>query len=77
MKKMVVLGSGCAKCAKVAEHAEAAAKAAGIDYELEKVTDILKFADYGVMMTPGLVVDGEVKASGRVPSVDEIKQWLV
>jgi len=76
MKKVQILGTGCAKCVKLAANAEAAARSAGIEVEIEKVTDIRKIMDYGVMMTPGLVVDGEVKTVGKVPSPDEIKKLL-
>ncbi len=73
MKKLEVLGTGCPKCQKLAELTEEAAKEAGIEYELGKVTDINKIMEYGVMMTPALAVDGEVKVSGKVPTVDELK----
>lgn len=76
MKKIQVLGTGCPKCRKLAEHAEAAAKELGIEYELVKVTDINEIVKFGVMMTPGLAVDGAVKSSGKVASVEDIKQWL-
>jgi small redox-active disulfide protein 2 len=76
MKKIQVLGTGCPKCKKLAETAEAAAKELGMDYELEKVTDIAKIMSYGVMMTPALVVDGVVKVAGKVPSVAEVKGLL-
>ena len=76
MKKLQVLGTGCPKCKKLAEQTEAAAKAAGIDYELEKVTDINEIMSFGVMMTPALAVDGEVKVAGKVPSVDDIKTMI-
>ena len=75
MKKIQILGTGCPKCKKLAEHAEAAAKELGIEYELVKVTDINEIMKFGVMMTPGLAVDGTVKSSGKVASSDEIKQW--
>jgi small redox-active disulfide protein 2 len=71
-----VLGPGCPKCKQLAELAEAAAKALGAPYELTKVTDFKDIMAYGVMSTPALVVDGEVKVAGRVPSVDEIKKFL-
>ena len=74
--KIQILGTGCAKCKKLAETAEEAAKALGVSYELEKVTDIVKIMQFGVMMTPGLAVDGKVKSVGRVPSVDEIKTMM-
>jgi len=76
MKKIQILGTGCPKCKKLAAAADAAAKALGIEYKLEKVTDINKIIGFGVMMTPALVVDGTVKVVGRVPSVDEIKKML-
>ena len=76
MKKIQVLGPGCAKCKKLAEHTEQAAKALGIDYEIEKVTDIRQIMNLGVAMTPGLVVDGVVKTSGKVPSVEEVIKLL-
>ncbi len=76
MKKLQILGAGCPKCKKLAETAEAAAKALGIEYELEKVTDINEIMAFGVMMTPALVVDGEVKVVGKVPDVEVIKGML-
>ena len=76
MKKVHILGTGCPKCRKLAEAAEAAAKALGIQIEMTKVTDINEIMKFGVMMTPGLVVDGQVKVVGKVPSVDEIKKML-
>lgn len=74
MKTILVLGTGCPKCKKLAEAAEEAAKEMGLEYELEKVTDINQIMSFGVMMTPALVVDGEVKAAGKVPSGDELKK---
>ena len=76
MKKLEILGSGCAKCNKLYENTEKAAKELGIEYEMEKVSDIEKIMGYGVMMTPALVVDGEVKVAGKVPNADEIKKLL-
>ena len=76
MKKIQILGTGCPKCKKLAENAEAAARAAGIEYELVKVTDINEIMKFGVMMTPALAVDGEVKSAGKVLSVDDIKKLL-
>jgi len=76
MKKIQILGTGCPKCKKLAENAEAAAKELEIEHEIEKVTDINDMMKFGVMMTPALVVDGEVKVVGKVPSPDEIKQML-
>ena len=76
MKKIQILGTGCPKCKKLAENAEAAIKELEIEHEIEKVTDINEMMKLGVMMTPALVVDGEVKVVGKVPSPDEIKQML-
>lgn len=74
--KIQVLGTGCPKCQKLAEVAADAAKSLGLDYSLEKVTEISRFAEFGVMFTPALVVDGKVRVSGRVPPVDEVKKLL-
>jgi len=76
VKKLQILGTGCPKCKKLAENAEAAAKAAGIEYELEKITDINEIMKFGVMMTPALAVDGEVKVAGKVPDAKEIGELL-
>ena len=76
MKLIQILGKGCAKCNKLSEAAKKAADELGIDYRLEKVTDMMRFADFGVMITPAMAVDGEVKVSGRVPSLDELKGML-
>ncbi len=76
MKKIQILGTGCQKCTQLAANAEAAAKELGLEYELSKVTDINQIMNFGVMMTPALVVDGQVLASGKVMSVDEIKKVL-
>ena len=77
MKKIQILGTGCPKCKKLAENAEAAAEDSGIEYEIEKVTDINDIMGFGVMMTPALVVDGDVKTAGNIPSPDEIKKMFV
>ena len=76
MTKIQILGPGCPNCEKLAKNAEAAALELGIEYELEKVTDINEILDFGVMMTPGLVVDGEVKLTGKVASPETIKELL-
>jgi small redox-active disulfide protein 2 len=75
--KIQVLGTGCPKCRKLAENTEEAARALGLDCEVEKVTDISEIMKFGIMTTPGLAVDGNVKVAGRVPSVEEIKRLLV
>ncbi len=74
--KLQILGTGCPKCRKLAENAEAAARGLGIEYEIEKITDLDKIAEYGVMMTPALAIDGEVKSAGKVLSADEVKEFL-
>jgi small redox-active disulfide protein 2 len=76
MKKIQILGTGCPKCHKLAENAEAAAKELGMEYELVKVTNISDIMKFGVMMTPALAVDGQVKVAGKVPSPGEIKKML-
>jgi small redox-active disulfide protein 2 len=74
--KIQILGSGCAKCRALTAVSEQAAKDLGLTYEVEKVTDVSRYADFGVMFTPALVVDGVVKSSGKVPSLDEAKTLL-
>ena len=76
MRQIKILGPGCRRCEQLAASTKEAAEQLGIEYELEKLTDVVKFADYGVMMTPGLVVDGEVKSQGKVLSSDEINALL-
>ena len=74
--KIQILGTGCTKCMKLTENAEQAAKEKGVSFEIEKVTDIKKIMDFGVMFTPGLAIDGQVKSVGKVLSVEEIKKLL-
>ena len=76
MKKLQILGTGCPKCKKLAENTETAAKALGLEYTLEKVTDISEIMKFGVMMTPALAVDGQVKVVGKVPVPEEIVKLL-
>ncbi|NLO73123.1 MAG: thioredoxin family protein [candidate division WS1 bacterium] len=76
MKKLQILGTGCPKCKQLAEVTEQAAQELGLEYDLEKVTKLQDIMALGAMMTPALVVDGELKVSGKVPSVEEIKRWL-
>ncbi len=76
MKKVQVLGPGCPKCVELAKRAEEAAQALGEEVQVEKVTELNKIMSFGVFMTPALVVDGEVKVVGKVPSVDEIKKMI-
>ncbi len=75
--RIEILGSGCAKCNKLKELVEKVVNEAGIDAEIVKVEDINRILDHGVMITPGLVVDGEVKVAGKIPSENKIKEWLV
>jgi len=77
MKLVQVLGPGCAKCEKLKKTAEEAVAQSGVEATVEKITDINVIVGFGVMTTPALVVDGEVKIVGKVPSVEEIKQLLV
>ncbi|MFP4542144.1 MAG: thioredoxin family protein [Opitutales bacterium] len=76
MKTIQILGTGCAKCNNLADATKTAADELGLDYQMEKITDMMRFADFGVMVTPAMAVDGEVKVSGRVPAGDELKKML-
>jgi small redox-active disulfide protein 2 len=76
MKKIQILGTGCPKCKKLTELAEKAAKELDLQYVLEKVTNLNDIMNFGVMVTPALVVDGEVKIAGKVPKIDDIKRML-
>ncbi len=74
--KIQILGTGCPGCRQTEENAMKAAMSLGIGTDIEKVTDISKIIELGVMTTPALAVDGEIKFSGEVPSVEEIKEIL-
>ncbi|NPE29063.1 thioredoxin family protein [Methanococcoides sp. SA1] len=74
--KIEILGSGCAKCNKLKELVEKVVNENGIDAEITKVEDINKILEYGVMITPGLVIDGDVKIAGKIPSEDKVREWL-
>lgn len=76
MKQIEILGTGCPKCKKLTEQTQQAANELGLECNIEKVEDIQKIMAYGVMMTPALVVDGKVKLTGKVPSVDELKKLI-
>lgn len=76
MKKIQILGTGCPKCKKLAENTEAAIKNLGVECDIEKVTNINEIMKFGVMITPALAVDGEVKVVGKVASPDEIRGML-
>jgi small redox-active disulfide protein 2 len=76
MKKIQILGTGCAKCQKLAENAKQAAESLGIEYELEKITDLNQIMGFGVMSTPSLAIDGKVLAAGKLPSQADIEKML-
>ncbi len=76
MIKIQILGTGCAKCKKLFEGTQQAADELGLDYQLEKISDIKDIASFGVMMTPALAVDGVVKLVGKVPGPEELKKYL-
>ena len=76
MKKIQILGGGCAKCNKLYADTQAAAEDLGLDFEMEKISDMMRFADFGVMVTPAMAVDGETMVSGRVPAMEELKIML-
>lgn len=73
MRKIQILGTGCARCTKLAEIAEQAARDMGMDFEIVKVTDLNEILDFGVIATPGLAVDGRLLSSGKVPTPEETK----
>ncbi len=74
--KVQILGTGCPRCRKLEANAKKAIEELGIDAEIEKVQDIKEITKFGVMMTPGLVIDGKVKSTGEVVPVKKIKKWL-
>jgi len=74
--KIEILGTGCPKCKKLNELVEEAINEPGVSAEIIKVTDINKIIDYGVMVTPALVIDGDVKVAGKIPSKEEIIKWI-
>ena len=71
-----VLGPGCAKCQKTEEVVKEAVAESGVSADVEKVTDVMKIAGYGVFGTPAVVVDGEVKSVGKIPSKEDVKSWI-
>ena len=76
MMEIKILGTGCAKCEKLEELVREAVGELGVDAEIIKITDLNEILEYDIMMTPGLVVDGEIVCSGRLPKKDEILSWL-
>ncbi len=77
MKRIQILGTGCAKCAKLRENAEAAVRESGVQATVEKVEDINEITSFGVLMTPALAIDGEVKLVGKVATPEQIKELLM
>jgi len=75
-KKIEILGTGCAKCEKLEANAKKAVELSGVDATVTKVTDINQISDYGVMTTPALVLDGQVKVAGKIPTPEAIAEWL-
>jgi small redox-active disulfide protein 2 len=76
VKKLQILGTGCSKCKRLTEQVEQAANELGIEHQIEKVTDIEQIISFGVMMTPALAVDGQVKVAGNIPSIEELKRLI-
>jgi small redox-active disulfide protein 2 len=76
MKKIEVLGMGCARCNDLDERVRQAVRESGVEAEVVKVKDIQTIAGYGVLATPALVVDGVVKTAGKIPTLDQIKEWI-
>ena len=74
--KIEILGTGCPKCKKLTKLTEEAANELGVSAEIIKITDINKIIDYGVMVTPALVIDGDVMVVGKIPEKEEIKKWI-
>lgn len=74
--KLQILGTGCPKCKKLAANAEEALQQAGVQAEVEKVTDVMEIAKFRVLSTPGLAIDGEVKCAGKIATPDQIAKWV-
>ncbi|MBW2648207.1 MAG: TM0996/MTH895 family glutaredoxin-like protein [Deltaproteobacteria bacterium] len=71
-----ILGPGCARCQQTEKIVREAVAGAGVNAQIEKVTDVMKIANYGVFGTPAVVIDSEVKSVGKIPSAEEVKGWL-
>ena len=76
MKKLQILGTGCSKCKRLTQQVEQAANELGLEHEMVKVTDLQEIISFGVMRTPALAVDGQVKVAGNIPSIDELKRII-
>ncbi len=74
--KIEVLGMGCARCNKLEQQVHEALKELSIEAEVEKVSDLDKISSYGVLMTPGLVINGKVFCSGKIPAMADLKNWI-
>ena len=74
--KIEILGTGCPKCKKTAENVEKAVKQLGIDAQIVKIDKIQDIMNYGVMITPALAINGEVKVAGKIPSPEQITDWI-
>jgi small redox-active disulfide protein 2 len=74
--KIEILGMGCVKCKMLYENAKKAVQEKGVEAEVVKVENMGKITAYGVMMTPAIVIDGQIKAAGKIPSSEQIKKWL-
>ena len=72
-----VLGTGCSKCKTLYDVAKKAAQESGVDVDVQKVEDIQQIMAFNILMTPGLVIDGQVRAAGRIPSVEEVKKMIL
>jgi small redox-active disulfide protein 2 len=77
MLEIIVLGSGCPNCKKLEQLCYAVAAENNLTINLEKVTDFRKFADYGIMLTPGLVINGKVMSSGKIPTKSTLTHWMI
>lgn len=74
--KIEVFGPGCSKCQQVEKVAQDALAELNVTAEVEKVKDIMKIVEAGIMLTPGLRINGKIKCSGRIPKIDEVKKWI-
>ncbi len=74
--KIEILGTGCAKCKKTFEVVKKAVNESGIKADITKVEDIDRIMDYGVIITPCVVIDGDVKIAGKIPLIDDVKEWI-
>ncbi len=77
LKKLRILGTGCPRCKKLAENVKHAVDELNIEVNIEKITEIRDIMEFGLIMTPALVIDGEIRSSGKVPSIEEIKNLLI